>query len=123
MQDVLTPQSDSFEIVPIEINSNAVITRKYKDFTLQLINVHHGVVPVLGLAILVDGKKIVISGDTNDANKNLEKIAQNADVKEIVLTHRMNRTLGKEKRTLELMHQIYKGKIIFADDGLTRILP
>ena len=123
MQDVLTPQSDSFEIIPIEINSNAVITRKYKNFTLQLINVHHGVVPALGLAILVDGKKIVISGDTSDANKNLEKIAQKADVKEIVLTHRMNRTLGKEKRTLELMHRIYKGKIIFADDGLIRILP
>jgi len=157
MQDVLTPQSDSFEIIPVEINSNAVITRKYKSFTLKLINVHHGIVPALGLAILVDGKKIVISGDTDDADKHLEKLLQNADifiahhaisehansfakslhmqpssiaqiaqkahVKEILLTHRMNRTFGKEKETLKIMYKIYKGKITFADDRLTRPLP
>jgi len=150
MQDVLTPQSDSFEIIPIEINSNAVITRKYEDFTLKLINVHHGSVPALGLAILVDGKKIVISGDTDDAEKHLEKLLQNADifiahhaipedansfakslhmqpstiakiaqkanVKQILLTHRMNRTISKERETLKMMHRYYQGKIIFAKD-------
>jgi len=152
MQDVLTPQSDSFEIIPVEINATHIITRKYKSFTLQLINVHHGVVPALAVAILVDGKKIVISGDTNDENKNLEKIALNADifiahhaipedannfaktlhmqpstiakiakkshVKQLILSHRMNRTKNKKDESLKIIQKAYKGKVIFAQDNM-----
>ena len=80
MQDVLTPQSDSFQIIPVEINSNIIITKKYKDFQLQLINVHHGIVPALALRINVDSKSIVISGDTNNQNANLSKLTNNADL-------------------------------------------
>jgi ribonuclease BN (tRNA processing enzyme) len=78
MSDVLSEQSDSFQIIPIEISTQT--TRKYKDFTLTLVPVHHGIVPAIALRIDVDGKSIVISGDTNNANKNLEKIAKDADL-------------------------------------------
>jgi len=80
MSDVLSPQSDSFQIIPIEINTNKIIQKEYPSFTLELINTHHGYVPALDLAILVDGKKIVISGDTNDRDKHLELLAKNADL-------------------------------------------
>jgi len=80
MSDVLSPNSDSFEIIPIAINAPTLIRRKYPSFTLQLINTHHGIVPALALAILVDGKKIVISGDSNDKAKHLERLAKDADL-------------------------------------------
>ena len=80
MSDVLTPQSDSFQIIPIEINTQSIVKREYPSFTLELINTHHGYIPALALAILVDGKKIIISGDTNDKNKHLELLAKDADL-------------------------------------------
>ena len=80
MKDVLTKQSDSFELIPFEVNSNKVITKKYKEFTLKLINVHHGVVPALALRIDIDEKSIVISGDTNNKNANLNAISHDADL-------------------------------------------
>ena len=152
MQDVLTPQSDSFEILPVEINSQDIITKKYQHFTLELINVNHGIVPALALAIKVGGKKIIISGDTNNQNHKLDKIAQDADlfiahhaipqhsgrfaknlhmspsiiaqvaqesdVKKVVLTHRMRRTLGNEAESLEIIKKVYKGKVLFAEDRM-----
>ena len=155
MNDVLHKQNDSFEIIAYEIDSNKIITKKYKDFTLELINTHHGIIPALALAINVDGKKIVISGDTNNQNLNLQKISKNANllvahhaiaesqkgyatklhmppstiaqlvknanVKEILLTHRMNRTIGNEKNTLKIIKKKFGGKISFAEDRM-RIL-
>ena len=44
------------------------------------------------------------------------KIAQQADVKQLVLSHRMNRTLGKEQETLENIRLHYSGKVKFAND-------
>lgn len=152
MGDVLTPQSDSFQIIPFEIRQNAIVTKKYRDFALQLISVHHGIVPALALRIEVDGKSVLISGDTNDAGKNLDKIAENADlfiahhaipedagkfakelhmqpsaiariaeqahVKKVLLTHRMKRTLDKKQESLKIINGIYKGKVIFAEDRM-----
>ena len=152
MQDVLTPKSDSFEIVPVEITSTKIIYKKYQHFSLKILRVNHGIVPALALVIIVDGKKIIISGDTNNLNHNLEKIAQGADlfiahhaipqhstrfaknlhmvpliianvankakVKKVILTHRMRRTLGKEDETLRIINNIYKGKVIFAEDRM-----
>jgi len=78
MQDVLTPNSDSFEIITVNIVKKA--QRVYKDFTLDFIRVHHGIVPALALKISIDGKTIIISGDTNDENHRLEMLAKNADL-------------------------------------------
>jgi len=43
-------------------------------------------------------------------------IAQKAQVKRLLLSHRMNRTLGLEKEHEELMKKTYKGKILWAED-------
>lgn len=154
MSDVLSPQSDSFEIVPKDIKQDTHID--FKSFHLDAVEVHHGIVPALAFRLIVDGKRIVFSGDTNNAKHNLEKILKNADlfivdhaipmgankyakalhidpkeiaiisqkagVKKIVLSHRMNRTLGRETETLELMQKYYKGTIVFAEDNQQFIL-
>jgi len=44
------------------------------------------------------------------------KIAQEANVKKLILSHRMMRTLGKESQTLEAITKHYKGETIFAND-------
>ena len=44
------------------------------------------------------------------------KIARNTKVKHLVLSHRMLRTLGKEKETLSIIKETYKGKVTFAND-------
>ena len=78
MQDVLEDDSDSFQIIPIEINKKTM--RRYKDFTLTMIPVHHGNVPAIAVRIDVDGKSILISGDTNNKNHSLEKLAYGVDL-------------------------------------------
>jgi ribonuclease BN (tRNA processing enzyme) len=44
------------------------------------------------------------------------KIAQQAGVKKLVLSHRMKRTLGREQETLGIIKKHYKGQIKFAND-------
>ena len=45
-------------------------------------------------------------------------IAQKADVKKLLLTHRMKRTIGKEKETQAEIAKRYKGEIVFAEDRM-----
>ena len=44
------------------------------------------------------------------------QIATHIKAKKIVLSHRMNRTLGKEKQTLKIIKKHYQGVIEFAND-------
>lgn len=44
------------------------------------------------------------------------KIAQQAGVKKLILSHRMRRTLGQEKESTRIINQYYKGPVFFADD-------
>lgn len=150
MKDVLEEKNDSFQIIPFNIDEKT--TRKYKSFTLTMIPVHHGIVPALAVRIDVQGKRILISGDTNNKNHSLEKlakgvdlfvahhaipeyaqgyatelhmkpteiakIAKNAHVEEVLLTHRMKRTLGVEQETMNIISKVYKGKVSFAEDKM-----
>ena len=44
------------------------------------------------------------------------RIASEAGVKSLLLSHRMNRTLGREKETLEMVRRNYQGPVTFAED-------
>lgn len=44
------------------------------------------------------------------------KIAAKPNVKQLVLSHRMNRTIGKEQASTRLIRQNYRGVLHFADD-------
>jgi len=110
----------------------------------------HGGVPSLAYRIDSGSKSIVLSGDTNGENGNLEqlakdadlfvahnaipegatgierelhmppsvigKIARDANVKNLVLSHRMQRTLGRETESITYISAVYHGKVSFADD-------
>ena len=43
-------------------------------------------------------------------------IAKQANVKKLILSHFMHRTLGRDKQTLEVIRKIYAGPVIFAED-------
>jgi len=45
------------------------------------------------------------------------QIAKTAHPKRVILSHRMLRTLGKEKETLKDIHKYYKGSVKFANDN------
>jgi len=80
------------------------------------------------LATLAQGSDILvahnaISEDTKGVARRLHmppseigKIAKQAKVKKLVLSHRMLRTLGTEKKTKKIIRQFYQGPISFADD-------
>ncbi len=152
MSDVLTVKSDSFQILPESIDAPDPVHRHLKSFDLTIINVHHGIVPALGLRIDIDDKSIVISGDTSNTNAQLEKLAKGADlfiahhaipeihrtyannlhmtpsviadvanraeIKRVLLTHRMKRTIGNEEKSLKVMQKEYKGEVVFAQDRM-----
>lgn len=43
-------------------------------------------------------------------------IAKQARVKKLILSHRMQRTLGREKQSLALIRNAYQGPVVFAED-------
>ena len=45
------------------------------------------------------------------------RIAKTADVKQLVLSHLMRRTLGKEQESERIIRQDYSGPLTFAEDG------
>lgn len=119
-------------------------------YQLTAVPVHHGVLPALAWRVIVDGKKIVFSGDMNNDNDTLAQLAKQADilvahhaipegetgiarqlhmppsvigqiaekahVKQLILSHRMNRTLGQEQISSEHIRKTYKGPMQYADD-------
>ncbi len=152
MQDVLTPQSDSFQIVAKEMGDKASTKMQFPSFSLEAISVHHGIVPSLAFRITIADRVIVISGDTNDEDHGLERLAKDADlfiahhaipqhageyakalhmtpdiigqiakkanVKKLILSHRMRRTIDNKEESLERVHRSYLGKVLFAEDRM-----
>ena len=50
--------------------------------------------------------------------KNIAQIAHDSDVKKVVLSHRMKRTLKHENESKLIIKQIYNGKVVFAEDRM-----
>ncbi len=152
MQDVLTAQSDSFEIKSYSLQARSLKKMDFNCLHIKIISVHHGIVPALAYRIDIGDKSIVFSGDTSNLNNKLSKLLQNTDifiahhaipqdsrgyatslhmrpsqiaslveksgVKKILLSHRMKRTLGKEKESLRILKENFKGEVLFAEDGM-----
>lgn len=146
MRDVLTPQSDSFELLP----RRATMGMTFFSFTLDALPVHHGIVPALAYRITIGDAIIVISGDTNDADHTLAAFAKGADLlvmhtaipeqgyeaartlhmtpsqigsiaaasgaKKVILSHRMRRTYGQEAAITQAIRRHYDGPLRFAED-------
>ncbi len=80
MSDVLTANSDSFQIIPESVKADKITKRHFKDFDLSIISVNHGIVPALAFRFDVGDKSVVISGDTSNVNGQLEKLSQNVNL-------------------------------------------
>jgi len=104
MSDVLTPQSDSFQIIPESIDATKVLTRHFKSFELKLINVNHGIVPALGLRVNIGHKSIVISGDTSNINGQLERLTRGADL--FIAHHAIHEVHGTYANNLHMTPSI-----------------
>lgn len=145
--------TESYQLLPhnVQASGKAVQTFKLSDsMTLSAIPVHHGPVAALAWRIDLTGSSVVISGDMNNDNHTLSKlaaaatllvahhaipeesnkiagnlhmppsvigqIAKQAKVKQLVLTHRMLRTIGHEDESLNYIRKSYSGPVQFADD-------
>lgn len=83
---------------------------------------------VSGLTKLASGADLLVAHnavpeDSQGAERHLHmppsiigRIAKDANVKQLVLSHRMQRTLGREPETLEQIRRHYAGPAVFAND-------
>lgn len=145
--------SDHFQIAPQNINPNdnqTITVVSQDDLTIRAVRSHHGQIPALAWQINIDGKKMVFSGDMNNANNTLTHLAKNADlliahhaipetgqgvaralhmppstigqiamqakVKQLVLSHHMERSNSKFTQAKNLIRNNYLGPLLFAKD-------
>jgi len=151
MHDILTSQTDSFQIQAI-LRDQKLRTMQIDDIKINTVGVHHGNIPAIAYAFEIAGKKIVFTGDTSanrdvlialakDADyliahhavpehvgefakklhmtpKRIGEVAKAANVKHLILSHRMNRTLNLEKESEARIRENFKNEIVWAEDLL-----
>ena len=78
MSDILTPQSDSFQIVPVRFDQG-FNAKKFGEITVGTVGVNHGTIPAIAYCITIGGKKIVFAGDTSAKSDKLIELADGAD--------------------------------------------
>ncbi len=99
MQDVLTPQSDSFQIIPKDINGTEHLV--FDSFTVDILRVYHGPVPALAFRITVGKKSLVITGDTNNEEHTLEAFAKGTNL--LIAHHAIPESAGGIAKALHVL--------------------
>ncbi|HHS93441.1 MAG TPA: MBL fold metallo-hydrolase [Campylobacterales bacterium] len=149
MNDILTKQSDSFQIVP-QLFDQGYNSANYGDIIVGMAGVKHAQIPALAYCLSIGDKKIVFAGDTSAQSeklinlshkadylivhhaipqhageyakelhitpKRIGEVAAKAQVKNLILSHRMKRTYDSEEESLKLIRENYKGNVIWAED-------
>jgi len=99
-----------------------VINGKVIAFSGDMNNDNHTLASLAKQADILVAHNAVPEGATGVA-RNLHmppsvigEIAAQAKVKQLILSHRMNRTLGKEQETTQQIRKSYQGPVEFADD-------
>lgn len=74
----------AFTLKPVAVNADKkapkLFETKLGGFTVKAIPVEHGLLPSLGWRIEKNGCSVTVSGDTSNAGKTLDVLAQNTDV-------------------------------------------
>ena len=99
MNDILTPQSDSFQIKPIMFNQE-FNSKNFGQITVGTVGVTHGKVPAIAYCINIVGKKIVFAGDTSASSDKLITLAKNADY--LVVHHAIPQDAGHFAKLLHI---------------------
>ena len=149
MDDILTKQSDSFQIVP-HMFDQGYNSHNYGEIIVGMAGVKHGQIPAIAYCLSIGKKKIIFAGDTSAQSDKLVtlaheadylivhhaiaeyagsyakqlhitptrigEVAANANVKNLILSHRMKRTYNSEQESLALIRKNYTGNIIWAED-------
>lgn len=144
---------ESYRLLPHDVEASIKSRQVIKTslpYGLTAVSVHHGPVPALAWRVEIAGRSMVFSGDMNNRNAVLARLAKQADilvahhaipeitsgvarnlhmppsvigeiaskakVKQLLLSHRMQRTLGREKASIRFIRKNYTGPLAFADD-------
>ena len=99
MNDILTPQSDSFQIKPIMFDQG-FNSQNFGQITVGTVGVTHGKVPAIAYCINIARKKIVFAGDTSAVDDKLIKLAQDADY--LVVHHAIPQHAGYFAKKLHI---------------------
>jgi len=99
MQDILTPQSDSFQIKPF-VCGTEFQTQQFKNIKLTSVGVNHGKIPAIAYAFEIEGKKIVFAGDTSANSDKLIKLAKDADY--LIVHHAIPQHAGAYAKRLHI---------------------
>jgi len=99
MNDILTPQSDSFQLKPI-LFDQGFNSQNFGDIVVGTVGVTHGKIPAIAYCINIGGKKIIFAGDTSASSDNLIKLAQGADY--LIVHHAIPQDAGKFAKRLHV---------------------
>ncbi len=99
MNDILTPQSDSFQIKAVQFDQG-FNSKNFGEITVGTVGVNHGIVPAIAYCINIDGKKIVFAGDTSAQSDKLIDLAHGADY--LVVHHAISEHAGAYAKRLHL---------------------
>jgi ribonuclease BN (tRNA processing enzyme) len=99
MQDILTPKSDSFQIVP-KICDVDFSSRYFNTIKMTSVGVNHGKIPAIAYAFEIEGTKIVFAGDTSAQSDKLVKLAKNADY--LIVHHAIPQHAGAYAKKLHI---------------------
>jgi len=100
----------------VDIGTHAIV------FSDDMNNDYHSLVKLAKNADILVAHNAIAEGTTGVARNlhmppsEIGKIAQSANVKMLVLSHLMLRTLNKKSQTLQIINNNYKGKTFFAND-------
>ena len=99
MNDILTPQSDSFQIKAVQFDQG-FNSKSFGEITVGTVGVNHGIVPAIAYCINIGGKKIVFAGDTSAQSNKLIDLAHGADY--LVVHHAISEHAGVYAKHLHL---------------------
>jgi len=99
MSDILTNNSDSFQLKPI-ILKQTLEKNRFGEIIVNSVGVTHGEVPAIAYAIEIDSKKIVFAGDTSADSDKLIRLAENADY--LVVHHAIPQHAGRYAKFLHV---------------------
>ena len=99
MNDILTPQSDSFQIKPVMFNQG-FNSQNFGHITVGTVGVTHGKVPAIAYCINIAGKKIIFAGDTSASSDKLISLAQGADY--LIVHHAIPQDAGHLAKKLHI---------------------
>ena len=99
MDDILTKQSDSFQIVP-HLFDQGYNSHNYGDIIVGMAGVKHGQIPAIAYCLSIGNKKIIFAGDTSAQSEKLITLAHKADY--LIVHHAIAEHAGNYAKQLHI---------------------